>query len=192
MKRLFVLATLAAASAATLAGCGGPHTTPQSTFAIYRDAVARKDWRAAFGCLTTQSQDKAVGGVVVAIATASIMNKDAAALLEKHGVDRGELVGNALGGVLGNLTSPGQAIAEGMRRSLDNVPDKPALFVDGMTWLETNNKKVADNLALAAGAQLSDVQINGDTATGKLSVPVAGGSASLRFKKVNGRWLIDL
>jgi len=191
MKRLFVLATLAVASAATLAGCDGPRTAPESTFATYRDAVARKDWRIALDCLTTQSQDKAIGGVVVAIATASIINQDAAALLEKHGVNRGALVGNALGGALANLTSPGQAIAEGMRQSLDNVPDKPALFVDGMRWLEENNKKVADNLILAAGAQLNDVQINGDTATGKLSVPVAGGSTSLRFKKVNGRWLID-
>ncbi len=83
-------------------------------------------------------------------------------------------------------------MAEGMRQSLDSVPDKPALFVDGMTWLETNNKKIADYLVLAAGTQLNDVQISGDTATGKLSVPVAGGSTSLRFKKVNGRWLIDL
>ena len=71
MNRLFLLATLAAASAATLAGCG-PHTAPESTFAIYRDAVARKDWRAALDCLTPQSQDKAVAGVVVGIATALI------------------------------------------------------------------------------------------------------------------------
>ena len=101
-------------------------------------------------------------------------------------------MGDVLGGALANLTNPREAAREGMRQSLEDVPDKPALFVDGMSWLETNNKNIADNLVLAAGAQLSDVQIDGDTATGKLSVPVARGSTSLRFKRVNGRWLIDL
>jgi hypothetical protein len=44
---------------------------------------------------------------------------------------------------------------------------------------------------VAAAAQLSDVQIDGDTATGKLSVPITGVGTSIRFKWIEGRWLID-
>ena len=191
MKRVLVLVMAAIASGVALSGCAGPYTTPQSTFAIHRDAVAKKDWPTALGCLTAPSQDKVVAGLVVAIATASIMSNDAAAVLERHGVDRKELMGNVVGGALANLISPREAVEKGMGECLAKIPDKPAFFADGMTWLEANNKKVADKLMLAAGAQLSDVRINGDTATGTLSVPVAGGGTSLRFAKVNGRWLID-
>jgi hypothetical protein len=192
MKRLVVLVIAAIAAGVALSGCGGPYATPQSTFAIYRDAVARKDWKAALRCMTRESQDRVVGGLVVGMATASIVSEDAAAVLEKHGIDRGELVGDVVGGALTSLVNPREAIDKGMRPSLENIPDKPAFFADGMAWLEENNKQVADHLLVAAGAQLSDVQIEGDTATGTLSVPIAGGKTSLRFKKVNGRWLIDL
>ena len=152
MKRLVALVMAAIASGVALSGCAGPYTTPQSTFAIHRDAVARKDWPTALGCLTTQSQDKVIAGLVVAIATASIVSNDAAAVLEKHGVDRKELMGNVVGGALSNLMSPREAVEKGMGKCLEKTPDKSAFFTDGMSWLEANNKRVADKLMLAAGA----------------------------------------
>jgi hypothetical protein len=191
MKRLLVLMTATVAFAAALPGCETSATTPHATFAAYREAVVRKDWKASLNCLTPQAQDKMLGGLVLGIAGASIFNGEAADLLEKHGIDRGGLVGNLLGGALAKLASPDETAEKGIRQSLQAIPDKPAFFAEGMAWLEENNKKAADTLLLAATAQLTDVEINGDTATGKLSAPIAGNS-TLRFAKVNGRWLIDL
>ena len=188
-----LMVTAALVLGVTLAGCEAPpYTTPESTFTIYRNAFAQKDWNTALGCLTPQSQDKVVAGLVFGVATASIMNRDAAALLEKHGVDRGQLMGNVMSGALANLADPNAAVEEGMRQCVDAIADKPAFVGDAMGWLEQNNQQVADNFAVTAAAQLSDVQIDGDTATGKLSVPIAGGRTSLQFKKIGGRWLIDL
>ncbi|MFH1922127.1 MAG: hypothetical protein ABIP48_19865 [Planctomycetota bacterium] len=174
-----------------LAGCPGPGATPQGTFETYREAVVTKDWNTALGCLTPESQDKVVASLVVGLATASVMNQEAADVLGKHGVDRGELMGSLVGGALSNLLSPRDALGEGVKRSVETIADRPAFVDDAMRWLETNSPKLADKLFLAGGAQVSDVEINGDTATGKLSVPLPGGETSIRFKKINGRWLID-
>ena len=59
-------------------------------------------------------------------------------------------------------------------------------------WLEANNKEAQNKLAQAATAELSNVQVTGDTATGQLSVPIGGSGTSIRFRKIDGRWLIEL
>ena len=78
-----------------------------------------------------------------------------------------------------------------MRRCLETIADKPAFVGDAMSWLEKNHPEVAEKFVVAAAAEFSDVQIDGNTATGKLSVPIAGVGTSLGFKWSNGRWLID-
>jgi len=175
-----------------LAGCGGPYATPESSFRIYRDAIARKDWTTSLGCFTPQSQDKILAGLLAGVATASVGNKDAAAVLEKHGIDRRDLVGKLMGGALANLGNPREGFEEGVRRCLETIADRHAFVGDGMSWVEKNNRQVADNLVRAAQSQLSDVRVEGDSATGQLSVPMPGGETSLRFKRIDGRWLIDL
>ncbi len=191
MERLFGLLTAALACAAGSAGCQTSTETPQATFAAYREAVVRKDWKASLDYLTSESQEEMLGALVLGIAGASVADGEAADLLEKHGIDRGGLVGNVLGGMLAKLTGAEDADQKGVRQSLQAIPDKPAFFAEGMAWLEENNKKAADTLVLAAAAQLGDVEINGDRATGKLSVPIAGRS-TVDFARVDGRWLIEL
>ena len=181
----------AAMLAVTLAGCGGRQATPEGTFQTYQDAVAGKDWRTALSCLTPEAQDKIVAGLLGGVATASVMNQDAAALMEKHGVDRNQLVGDFLAGALANLGSPGEAIQEGMRQAVQSIADKPAFVGDAVTWLEQNGPQQTAYFGKVAEAQLSDVQIEGDVSTGKLSVPITGSGTSIRFKKIDGRWLID-
>lgn len=181
----------AVALAAATGGCNYPSATPQGAFRDYREAVVRKDWNAALAALTPEAQDKVVGGLLAGIATASVLNTEAAGVLERHGVDRGDLVKNLVAGAMANFTKPSDAIGEGMRRSLETIADKPAFVGDAMEWLEANNPDVADNSWVGAAAQLTDVQIDGDTATGKLSVPITGVGASIRFQWIEGRWLID-
>lgn len=191
MAKRIALFAAAVMFAVALAGCPGPGETPQGTFQTYREAVVEKDWSAALDCLTRESQDKLVAGLLVGVATASVTNQEAADLLKKHGVDRGKLVGSLVGGALSNLLRPRDALDEGVKRSVQTIADRPAFVIDAMRWLETNSPKLADKLFLAATARVSDVEINGDAATGKLSVPLPGGETTIRFKKTGGRWLID-
>lgn len=181
----------AAMAAVAAAGCGGAHATPQATFQTYRTALVRKDWKASLTCLTPQSRDTVVGGLMVAVASASVMNEEAAAVLEKHGIDRTQLVGDFLAGALANLASPGDALGEGVRRCLDKIADKPAFVGDAAGWLEQNSQQAGAYFGKVEGAELSSVEIDGDTAKGTLTLPVAGAKTALRFKRIEGRWLID-
>ncbi len=174
-----------------LAGCGGPHASPQATFQTCQSASARKDWKAALDCLTPQTRDNVVGGLLVAVASASVMNEDAAAVLEKHGIDRNQLMGDFLAGAFANLGKPGDALGEGVRRCVDKIVDKPAFAGDASQWIEQHSQQAVDPFGKAREAELSDVRIEGDTASGTVSVPVVGNERSLRFKKIDGRWLID-
>jgi hypothetical protein len=118
--------------AAAMSGCDIPSATPQGAFRDYREAVVRKDWNASLAALTPEAQDKVAGGLLAGIAAASVLNKEAAGVLEKHGVDRGDLMKNLVAGAMANLTKPSEAIGEGMRRSLETIGDKPAFVGDAM------------------------------------------------------------
>lgn len=191
MKTHAVLVIAAAAIGVSLSGCG-PHVTPQATFRTYQRAVARKDWKASLGCLTPASQDRIVTGLLAALAAASVLDKDAAATLKEHGVDPQGLGLNFMAGALANLGNPREAVAQGMRQSLATIADKPAFVADAMSWLEQNNRQIADYFGMAAEFELKDVDIDGDTATGTLSTPTVANATSIRFKHTGGRWLIDL
>ncbi|NQT17859.1 MAG: hypothetical protein HQ582_34215, partial [Planctomycetes bacterium] len=156
--------SLALTLAAVLGGCNVPSATPQGAFRDYREAVARKDWNATLAALTPAARDKVVGGLLAAVATASVLNKEAADVLKKHDINRGDLVTNLVSGAMAKLTQPSEAIGEGVRRSVETIADKPAFVGDAAGWLETNNPEVADKFMVAAAAQLTDVQIDGDTA----------------------------
>jgi hypothetical protein len=191
MKRHSVLLIAAAAIGVSLAGCG-PHVTPQATFRTCQRAVARKDWKTSLDCLTPASQDRIVTGLLAALAAASVLDKDAAAALKKHGVDPQGLGLNFMAGALINLGNPREALAQGMRQTLATIADRPAFVADALSWLEQNNGQIADHLGKAADFELKDVDIDGDTATGTLSTPTLPKATSLRFKHAGGRWLIDL
>jgi hypothetical protein len=184
-----VLATLLGVA---LTGCGGPYSSPEATFETYRDAVAKKDWKSAMTALTPESNDKVVGGLMAVTALASIFNPDAAAVLQKHGLDTKEMLGKLAAAALTNPAGGQDAVAQNTRQYLDSIADKPAFVGDVVAWLEANNKEAENKLAQAATAELSNVQVTGDTATGQLSVPIGGSGTSIRFRKVDGRWLIEL
>ena len=191
MKRTLpaVLATLLGVA---LTGCGGPYSSPEATFQTYRDAVAKKDWKSAMTALTPESNDKVVGGLMAAAALSSTRNQDAAAVLQKHGLNGKEMVAQT---AMAALTNPGrgrEAVEENVRQYMNAVADKPAFVADVIAWLEANNKEAENKFTQAATAELSNVQVTGDTATGQLSVPIGGGGTSIRFRKIDGRWLIEL
>jgi hypothetical protein len=192
MRRPVGTFLLVATLGVALAGCGGPHATPESTFQTYQNAVASRDWKTSLACLTPEGQDKLVAGLVMMVAAASTVNQDAAALLEKHGVGREEMMMKMMAGALGKPGKPGEAITEGMKQSLAAIPDKPAFVADAMRWLEETNQQVASGLTKAAEAELIEVAIDGDTATGKLSLAATGTQTPIRFRRIDGRWLIDL
>ena len=192
MSRKMLWFVGAAMLAVALGGCGGSHATPQATFKTYRAAVQRNDWKTALGCLTPETHDVVVGGLLSAVAAASAIDQDAAALLDKHGIDRTQLVADFLAGALVNLSNPGEALGGGLRRCLDGIADKPTFVADATGWLEQNNQQASQFFGKVEEAELSNVQIDGDRATATVSAPVFRSGSSLRFKKIDGRWLIDL
>jgi hypothetical protein len=192
MSRTILWFVAGAMLAVAVAGCGGPHATPRATFETCRSAVERKDWKTALECLTPETHDNVVGGLLVAVASASVMNEDAAAVLDKHGVDRTQLASEFLAGALANLIDPNRAAGGGVRRCLDAIVDKPAFVADAVGWLEQNSPHSVQPFGRIEEAELSDIQIDGDRAAGSVSVPVFGSDRSLRFRRIDGRWLIDL
>jgi len=191
MKRSLpaVLATLLGVA---LTGCGGPYSSPEATFQTYREAVAKKDWQSAMTALTPESNDKVVGGLMVMAGAAAIFNPDAAAVLEKHGLNVKEMLGKLAAAAFTNPAGSQDAVAQNTKQYIDSIADKPAFVADVVVWLEANNKEAQNKLAQAATAELSNVQVTGDTATGQLSVPIGGSGTSIRFRKIDGRWLIEL
>jgi hypothetical protein len=191
MSRRILWFVPAAMLAVALAGCGGPHATPKATFETWRTAVQGNDWKTALDCLTPETHDTLVGGLLLPVAAASVMNQDAAAVLDKHGVDRTQLASEFLTGALANLTDPNRVVGGGVRRCLDAIVDKPAFVGDAIAWYEQNSQQAAPFFANVEDAELSNVQIDGDCASGTVSVPVFGSDRSLQFKNIEGRWLID-
>ena len=192
MRKCALPAVLAALLGVGLTGCGGPYSSPEASFQTYRDAVAKKDWKSAMTALTPESSDKVVGGLMAIAALASVANQDAAAMLQRHGLNGKEMVGQVAAAALLNPAGAADAIGEAVKQYTGVIADKPAFVCDAVTWLEQNNKEAENKLAQAATAELSNVQVSGDTATGQLSVPIGGSDTSIRFRKIEGRWLIDL
>src|SRR5262249_677548 len=73
------------------------------------------------------------------------------------------------------------------------VKDKPACFADIMTWIEKNSpeQQGADNMKRIASATLTDVKIEGDTASGMVKADNVQGTV-MKFKKMDGQWYLDM
>ncbi len=54
------------------------------------------------------------------------------------------------------------------------IVDKPAFVGDAAGWLEQNSQRAADYFGKVEGAELSHVQIEGDTAQGPSACPSQG------------------
>jgi hypothetical protein len=185
MKRACQFVSLALVA---LVATGCSKSTPQSTFNQFTSAFKSKDYKKAFGCMTPESQDMMLGGLCFAAEMqASMGEKGAGAkeILAKHGVK--------------TEMDPGNADADPekmMSNMVAGVKNKGACFEELMVWLEKNtDQKDGDGFSFKAdefSGELTDVKEEGDVATATYTGGKAKKSTVMKFKKIDGRWLLDL
>lgn len=156
-----------------LSGCSKnriDQSSPRRVFESYKQAMIREDWPAAFRCLTKKSQDLTLLSVVIPVSLAAVKEQgktasDIAAILEKHQVDFSH--------------------ADDM---FHKVKDKAALYGDFIDWAKQNadDQAVKKNIDRISRTKLEKLNIEGDSATAR------SGKATTHFRKVGGKWYIDL
>ncbi len=189
-------------------GCGSAkHDSPQAVYDAAKVAVQAKDFQKFCGCLTPESQDLMAGGMVMAgvmmkgmaVGMGAMGGDEAKAkaekkfapvdeVLAKHGVSSEEL--EKEGENMDVQADPKVA----MKKFSERIKDKPAFIGDMMKAMESLREDgqgggPADEFT----ANLTDVKIEGDTASGTTAKPDAPDEKSpIHFKKVDGGWFIDL
>ncbi len=207
MRRSFVAGLLIAALAA--GGCGGGSggggssvagATPQDTFDGMKAAAAKKDWTGMVSGMTPETQDLMLGGMTMMVQFMGMVPggadklKGANDILTKHGVklDATPALPDLTGG------DPTKANPQdAMKKLTAGVKDKAACLGELMSWLEKNgdeNTKKNMNSDDIATSTLSDVKIDGDTASGKLTSKKDGKDQTqdVHFKKIDGKWYADM
>ena len=165
-----------------LAAVGGADT-PQAAYAAFQKAIREEDNAKLLKCLTPDSQDTVVGDMVVKACLPVLLAKDLGgkvrpeltALLDKHGLDASKATKKASFAVPASM-----------------VKDKVTFMNDIMKLYRDLNK--THWLSVLVDTKLSDVGIEGDTATGKLS-DLKGrvqDTTPIGFRKVDGKWLVHI
>jgi hypothetical protein len=196
--RFLTTAIFAVGAIGLLTGCSGGGAggaTPDETFKNAQAAAEKNDYKTFMSTMTPESQDTyagmvAFGGAMVQ-AFAGLGGPEGAEdakkvkeVLDKHGLTEESL----------KKADPTAAdpIA-GMKSLVEPVKDKPAFVADMMAVMKST-KDFKDRSPLQKGATLKDVKIDGDSAKGTIETDVEGKkeSSPIDFKKVDGKWLIDL
>lgn len=201
-RRISVLSVgLAAYLISTVAGCGGSsaYSSPQATFDTAKAAAGKEDWKGFCQCLTPESRDVMAGEM----AMMGVMMQGFAGLggeagkksaekigevLKKHGLDEKSM--EAVKVEPEESKDPKKA----MDKMLTPVKDRDAFIGDMFTALKSMDEgKGKEQKPLPEDAQLKDVKIDGDTATGTITAKKDGEDKSLpvKFKKIEGKWKLD-
>jgi hypothetical protein len=183
----------------TMAGCGGGSgggSTPQGTFDAMKAASAKHDWNGMVSCMSAETQDLMLGSMTMMVQFMGMMPgggdklKGASEILAKHGVKLDAPPKMDLG------ADPSKADpTAAMKQLTAGVKDKPACLAELMEWMEKNgDKSHKAEFDQMADATLSDVKIDGDKATGKVTAKVDGKDQThdAHFKKIDGKWYVDL
>ncbi len=206
MRRTFVTGLLIVALAA--GGCsgggGGPGmagATPQETFDAMKAAAVKKDWNGMISCMTPQTQEMMLGGMAMMVEFMGAMPgggdklKGAADILTSHGakLDAKLDMASLAGGPDGAKPNPQEAL----KKLVGDVKDKPACLAEVMAWLEKNGDDKMKSGSMSdqmAASTLSDVKIDGDKATAKITSKKDGKDESqdVQFQKIDGKWYADM
>jgi hypothetical protein len=184
---------------------GGDFSTPEATAKSMTTALAALDFAGAYDCLTPESQNLIVGAVVMMGAGMQEMQSKLAqappqlkeqlegqmgpfiAIMERHGVTA-DAVAN-----MKNKLQPGAFRDPAVMSELaDKVADKRGFIgelASALVDLAKQNGQMPD-INQAVSGELSDVKIEGDTATGKFTT--ASGEEKLLFQKTAAGWKLHI
>jgi hypothetical protein len=172
-------------------GCGGA-STPEAAFQNMKKAAQDKNWRAYCNCLTEESQDTMAGMMVLSgsmmqalgglAGNQNQVGEKIKGVFEKHGLsaDAVEKLKNE---------GPPMSMDKGLSSLSSAIKDRAGFLADMMEVMSEfgDAKKVTP---VMDDATLTDVKIEGDTATG--TVTAGGRSGPMHFKRVGSQWKIDL
>jgi hypothetical protein len=185
-----------AAAALSLAGCSGgangSSATPEAAFENFMSAMKNKDYKSAFAQTTPESQDVMIGSFAMFVPMAAAADpqngpKSAAEIkkiLDQHGVKS----------IDSSQLKPTQDPRSLFKQATIEVKDKPACLADIINWISTQDKNPSLGFDKFGTATLADVKTEGETASGtmKSSTGPASQSEPMKFKRIDGVWLIDL
>ncbi len=199
----FLAAAIVATGLLTLAnGCGsssGGGATPEETFKTAKTALEKEDWKGLCDCMTKESQDMMAGGV----AMVGVMMQAFASFGGDEGVKEAEKIKETLDkhGLtedflkkLEEKDEPEDPMAA-MKIVLEPVKDRPQFIADMIAALQSmSDKDKYEESPIPKDVALKDVKIDGDSATGTVEFERKGKKESdeIAFKKVDGKWLLDL
>lgn len=173
-----------------LLGCGfglgcSRGETPEQVFARFQSSMQAKDYRTAFECYTPESQERALGMMLNQVArfksTQIPQLQTFISRMASFGVPVDTLV-------------PGNGPA-----AAASVADKVgclAAFIEEFDKLAQSNpllKSFPNPFEAIASAQLANVQINGETASGSVTLTLNGTprTQGINFRKASGNWRME-
>ena len=201
--RAAVLTTLLLAGLIGLANAKAPspepatgYASPKAVFAAAVEASKKKDFKTFAGLLTTESQGKLasqLAGLGAMLKMMAAFDKEGKMkdklpelekIMDKHGLTKD---------VMGKLkqTKDPKEIEANNKTIAAVIKDKPAFVADVMKWLDAANPGKSKGGPLD-DAELKDVKVNGDKATGTVVTKVSGKEEPMEFAKVGGGWRIVL
>lgn len=162
------------------------HGSPEALFASIMDAARQEDYGAIAGAYTPDTQREMAAGMISMAATADmnpmVSKEDCLPVLEKHGIAEADLP--AMGP---QMQTQAEALADG----LDN---RTAFIGDMMALLPDMAQGITDTFgdAAAGATSLTDLQVDGDTASARVT---AAGQTSdeenrVSFVRIDGKWYI--
>ena len=159
------------------------HSSPQSLFDSMASAAERKDLPTLCHAFTPQAQVDMAAGMISMAASANmnpmIDAEDLAPVLEKHGIAQSDLP--TLGA---QMQDQALTLAQGL--------DDPASFAGDMLAAlppQLGSAAMAAGMGAAGNATLTDLQIDGDTASAKVtSAGQASDEERIPFVRIDGKW----
>ncbi len=186
--------------------------SPEATFQTAKDALERGDYRAFCDCWTDEGLGWLTGGMAMTVNMFRLMSekesqdggvpddvtkatqrtKRLTQLLIKHGFTGG--VVPELNIVAGdNAPKPvQQQVREQLNQISSVIADKANFFAEFLEIVEEVSDLPMDTL-LPSGSTLSELKIDGDSATGVILKPTEDQvrECPATFSKVNGEWKFD-
>ncbi len=194
--------------------------TPQETFETYQRAWAAKDWARVYSLLTPEAQNQMTAVIAMLSATLGTMNPEFAAVAQKHGIEAMGLAGLSMGGAdhfaeEQPARPDANAAASQAIGPTASIQDKKAFFIDALPVFlkfiqsqefaaiarmgsQMSGVSLSDGFDMlpifTASTTLSDVRINGQTATGVAKTPATGKEkvTPLKFEQRSGSWYIGM
>jgi hypothetical protein len=174
--------------AAFLAGCGGGASSPEAAFDTFADAAKSKDYQAMIESVTPETQEMMLGSMVFGASFQAMADESKQAsldeLFKKYGID-------TQSDAMGEVDDPEKA----MKQLVAGVKDRPACFAAIMEWIEENTEGERPDMFEGADfdeAELTEVKIDGDKATGTVVTDGNEDSNPMQFQRIDGVWYIDL